>query len=97
MRRAAPAVSEPAHVRTRVRELVLEVKDMTVGLDGQEPPSPAAVDLTVLDRFAIVHLVLYLEDEFDLPLFEKIGAATWRTSDDVTDFLLRTYPDIAAT
>lgn len=89
-----PAVSEPAHVRTRVRELVLEVKDMTVGLDGQEPPAPAAVDLTALDRFAIVHLVLYLEDEFDLLLFEKIGAATWRTSDDVTDFVLRAYADL---
>ena len=94
MRRVASALSEPTHVRTRVRELALEVKDMTVGLDGQEPTPPAAVDLTALDRFAIVHLVLYLEAEFDLPLFEKIGAAAWRTSDDVTDFLLRTCPDI---
>ena len=78
-------------VRDRVRALALEVKDMTVGLAPHERSGTGPVDLTALDEFGVVHLVLYVEDEFDLAILERLGAADWTTSDDVADFLTRTF------
>jgi acyl carrier protein len=89
-------MSETDDVRDRVRALALDVKDMTVGLDPHEREAPGGVELAALDEFGLIHLVLHLEEEFDLAILERLQSADWATSDDIADFLLRVFPGLGA-
>ncbi|MFW5418959.1 hypothetical protein J0910_20285 [Nocardiopsis sp. CNT-189] len=88
-------MSTTSGVRARVRTLALDVKDMTAGLEPGEREAPGGVGLDALDGFGLVHLVLYIEEEFDLAVLERVGSADWATSDDIADFLVREFPELA--
>ncbi|MFD3686128.1 hypothetical protein ACFWTE_15055 [Nocardiopsis sp. NPDC058631] len=67
----------------RVRALALEVKDMAVGRDGLEPPEPAPVGLDFMDGFTRFQFGVYLEEEFDVLLVERVNRLSGGSTEDV--------------
>lgn len=75
-------------VHERIRDLALEVKDMTVGRSGDEPVAPAPVDLGFMDAFARFQFAVYLEEEFDVLLVEKVSALSDGSTGDVEEIVV---------
>ncbi|MFC4534472.1 hypothetical protein [Sphaerisporangium dianthi] len=80
--------------RTLDKDLVLlRIVETAEAYREELPDLPEEIELTDLDSFTMVQLILNLEDKLGIVVLEKVPEFQGKTFDELADFIVETATD----